>query len=540
MAHAEHAPVSVVVIGYDDAAHVVEAVRSALAQGPAVREVIAVDDGSTDGSPALLDALAAAEPRLRVLRRAVNSGGCGTPRNDGLDACTTPFVMFLDSDDLLPPRAVERLLAAARDRDVEVVAGACVRREVPHGPDRPWQPRLYAPPAAPATLARPAERPELVRDTLCVNKLYRTDFLRAHGIRFPDGRFPYEDFVFGARVLAAGPRLALIPDVVYVWQVRRRAERLSISLDRAGIDNWRARTTAHRTAVEVLRAAGQDALAHAARAAFLDLSLRMYARDLGRRSPAYRTAWWTEARAHLETFDRAELEPASGPGRLLAAVLLASPAPRDLDRVRELAARPARLLPPYARDGDGTPVWSAKVPVPLDALLRRPLSALPLAVTAELRTGARRGGTRLRLRLHELYGRVLAAGPLGAEVVFLDRRTGRPGLRHTVPFVSEPGSGTWVVDTGVPLGRLGAGTWDLRVRLRFADGGEREATAHADTGPGLLRRRAVPDARHGVLLVQPYATHSGALAVRVAHGPHGVLSVLKRRAVRLTGVRGGD
>lgn len=75
--------VCVVVIGYDDAAHVTDAVRSALAQGPAVREVIAVDDCSADGSADLLDRLALDEPRLRVLRRKVNSGGCGSPATTG-------------------------------------------------------------------------------------------------------------------------------------------------------------------------------------------------------------------------------------------------------------------------------------------------------------------------------------------------------------------------------------------------------------------------------------------------------------------------
>ncbi len=75
--------VSVVVIGHDDAAHVADAVRSALGQGTAVREVVAVDDCSTDGSAELLDRLAAAEPRLRVIRLPVNSGGCGTPATPG-------------------------------------------------------------------------------------------------------------------------------------------------------------------------------------------------------------------------------------------------------------------------------------------------------------------------------------------------------------------------------------------------------------------------------------------------------------------------
>ncbi|MFJ4772949.1 glycosyltransferase [Streptomyces uncialis] len=575
-----HAQVSVIVIGHDDATHVADAVRSALAQGPVVREVIAVDDGSTDGSREVLAALAAGEPRLRVLPRAGNSGGCGTPRNDGLAACTAPYVMFLDSDDLLPPRAAERLLTAAQEHRAQVAAGLCVRRELPHGPDTPWQPRLYTPrptgpgdptlpllppdpvrdpldlvdlsdpwkpadpaepfdPAAPAGLPaglpvveHPADLPALARDTLCVNKLYRTDFLRAHGIRFPDGRFPYEDFVFTARVLAAGPRIARVPDAVYVWHVRRGASRLSISLDRAGVDNWRARTRAHGQAVDILRAAGAKSLARASRAAFLDLSLRMYAKELVRRSPEFRRLWWADARAHLAGFDNADLEPADSPGRLVARVVLVSPEPRDLVRLRELAARPARLLPPYARDPDGTPVWSAELPgATLEKLVVRPAAALPLAVDGRLRPRAR--GTLLRLRLHELYGRVAAAGPVTAVAEFVERRTGRVGWARAVEFTAGHPDGTWTAEAAVPLRELGAGTWDLRVRLRFADGTGRRVTAHAADGPGDLRRQAVPDPRHGFLLAQPYATHSGALALRIALGPRGALGVARRRLVRL-------
>ncbi|NEB78491.1 transferase, partial [Streptomyces sp. SID14478] len=65
------------------------------------------------------------------------------------------------------------------------------------------------------------------------------------------------------------------------------------------------------------------------------------------------------------------------------------------------------------------------------------------------------------------------------------------------------------------------------------DGSLRDATAHAVRGPGLLRRTAVPSRRHGVLLAQPYATHSGALALRTAPGLRGVASVVRRRAARL-------
>ncbi|MFJ4715775.1 glycosyltransferase family 2 protein [Streptomyces sp. NPDC088785] len=520
---------AVVVIGFDDAAHVAGAVRSALAQGPAVAEVIAVDDCSTDGSGALLDELAAGEPRLTVVHRPHNSGGCGTPRNDGLARVTRPYVMFLDSDDELPPGAVDALLGAAERHSTEVAAGLCVRRELPSGREVPWQPELYA---RPAVVTHPARRRRLVQDTLCVNKLYRTDFLRGHGIRFPDGRHVYEDFVFTARVLAAAPRLALVPDPVYVWHVRRAADRLSLSLDRDRIDNWQARLDAHRTAVDILLGAEQKGLARAARAHFLDHSLRMYARELDLRTPGYRTEWWTRTRAYLKTFETADFELAPAPGRVVGRIVEATAEPCDLPRVKELAARPARLLPPYAYAPDGTPAWSARLPqVTLGHLLHRPVHLLPVAVEGELRPGAR--GTRLTLRLHELYGRVAEAGPRAMDVELVDRRSGRVVQRRGGAVTALPG-GLWTTTVLLDLSALGrSGTWDIRLRLHFADGRARDTTAHAVHGPGLLRRVAVPSRRHGVLLAQPYATHSGALALRTAPGLRGAVSVLRRRVRRL-------
>ncbi|WP_406372315.1 glycosyltransferase family 2 protein [Streptomyces sp. NBC_00647] len=530
------AKVSIVVIGYDDAAHVTDAVRSALAQGAAVREVIAVDDRSTDGSAALLDALAAGEPRLTVIHRPANSGGCGSPRNDGIDAATAPYVMFLDSDDVLPPGAVDALLGAAEEHGAQVAAGLCVRRELPSGREIPWERALYA---RPALIPHPSRRLRLAHDTLCVNKLYRTGFLREHGIRFPEGRHPYEDFVFTARVLAAAPRIALIPDTVYVWNVRRTADRLSISLDRSDVGNWRARTEANRAAYEILLSAGEKELARAVHTKFLDHELRMYTRELELRTPEYRRAWWDLTRAYLATFDATDftVNPAA-PGRLVARVLLASPTPRDLPRLRELAARPARLLPPYARSSDGTPVWSSDLPqVTLDHFLHRPAHLLPAAVDAELRPRAR--GTLLRLRLHELYGRMAEAGPASVDVEFTHRDDGRVGLRGTAPLLADRHRDTWSAEAPVELSALGAGTWDLRLTVRFRDGASREVTAHARGGPGLLRRRAIPDVHHGVLgvpgvlLVRPYRTHAGALALRTASGWRGMTEVVARRLGRL-------
>ncbi|MDI5962723.1 glycosyltransferase family 2 protein [Streptantibioticus silvisoli] len=515
--------VTVVVIGYNDAVHITEAVASALAQGPAVAEVVAVDDCSTDGTGDVLDRLAAAEPRLRAVRRTTNSGGCGTPRNDGIAAAGSPYLMFLDSDDVLPPGAVDALLAAAVDHDADVTAGLCVRRELPDGRETPWRPELHE---AAAVIARPADDPRLAEDTLCVNKLYRTGFLREHAIAFPDGKFVYEDFVFTARVQAAAPRVALITDTVYVWHVRRSAKQLSISLDRSGVENWRARVEAHRQVVAIHTEVGNKALVRAARAGFLDRSVRMYVRELGARGPEYRREWWRLTREYLAGFDAADLAATTAPARVIAGVVLAADQPRDLPRLAALAARPPRLLPPYAAE----PVWSQDLPqVALEDLVTAPVDRLPLTVEAALETGATRA--RLTLRVHDLYGRLAAARPLTADVEIRDRTDGSVLQRRTAALTAAGGG--WDARVSLDLPALLAGplaTRDVAVVVRCADGESVETVPHA-VRKG-LRRTVVPTLRGGALLAQPYATADGALALRLAPALRGALSVVRRRLGR--------
>ncbi|MFJ3924057.1 glycosyltransferase family 2 protein [Streptomyces sp. NPDC090022] len=523
--------VSVVVIAYNDAGLVGEAVSSALAQGPVVSEVIAVNDRSTDGTAEVLDALAAAHPRLKVIHRSENSGGCGTPRNDGIAAATAPYVLFLDSDDVLPAGAAEALLAAAVRAKAPVTVGACVRRELPQGNDVPWMPGLHT---GGDVIERPADRPELVRDTLCVNKLYERAFLDEHGIRFPDGRFVYEDFVFTARVLAAAPRIAAVDDLVYVWHVRRSAAQVSISLDRKDVGNWRARIEAHRRAAEILGASSAD-LGHACQVKFLDYDLRMYLRELGD-DPDYRAAWWTLTRDYLATFDDAAVEAAGAGARWIVRVLRASAAPpADVARLTRFAAQPPRLLPPYA-DADGVPVWSEQLPVELDGLAELPVADLPVTVDAEPA-----GSHRILVRVHELYGRLAAAGPRTVTLTFLPRTGGEPVATAPVPL--RPGSedtATWVAElpfrlpglaaTGRRRGLRGMQAWDVRVGVEFSDGSSL-FTSLRPLG-SLLRRRALPSSRYGVLLAQPYRTAAGSLALRLAPGAQGAANLVRNRLGR--------
>jgi glycosyltransferase involved in cell wall biosynthesis len=95
--------VSVIIPTYNRGAFIDRAVRSALDQTYSPNEIIVVDDGSTDETPAILAEFA---PPVRVLRQ--ENRGRSAARNAGLRAATGDAVIFLDSDDLLLPQCIER------------------------------------------------------------------------------------------------------------------------------------------------------------------------------------------------------------------------------------------------------------------------------------------------------------------------------------------------------------------------------------------------------------------------------------------------
>ena len=102
--------VSVVIPACNAAAFVREAIDSALAQTHPDIEVIAIDDGSTDGTPAIL---AAYGDRIRVHRQP--NTGVGAARNSGVRLATGEWVAFLDADDVWTPRKIEVQLNAVAD-----------------------------------------------------------------------------------------------------------------------------------------------------------------------------------------------------------------------------------------------------------------------------------------------------------------------------------------------------------------------------------------------------------------------------------------
>jgi len=115
--------VSIIVPAYNQSQYLGGAVRSALAQTWTDLEVIVVDDGSTDETPAVCREFT--DPRVRYFRQA--NQGLSAARNTGIREARGEFLSFLDSDDQFLPAKLELLLAAFdRDPGLGLVAGQAV------------------------------------------------------------------------------------------------------------------------------------------------------------------------------------------------------------------------------------------------------------------------------------------------------------------------------------------------------------------------------------------------------------------------------
>ncbi|MET8075395.1 glycosyltransferase family 2 protein [Streptomyces sp. NPDC005303] len=202
--------VSVVVPLHNTGKYVDECAPSLLGQSlPADEyEVIYVDDGSTDDTPARVEKLAALHPNVQ-LRTRPNSGWPGAPRNLGMRHAKGEYIQFVDHDDRLGPEALERLYEHARRNDADVVLGKMSSTMV-----RPR--RLFRHTVDACTI----ENDELMQ-SMSPHKMFRRAFVEEHGLRFREGPWILEDLAFVSAAYLRAERIAVLADYpCYYWMKR--------------------------------------------------------------------------------------------------------------------------------------------------------------------------------------------------------------------------------------------------------------------------------------------------------------------------------
>lgn len=241
MTHMQTPVVTVILPVFNAMPYLTGTLESILSQDLTAFEIIAIDDGSTDGSGSELDRCALLDERVRVLHQR-NSGWPGMPRNRGLDLARGTFVLCMDADDTLAPEALSMLVSMAEQRDADVViprfegvGGRAVqslfRRSVPGD----------------IGLGRALE-------TLSPQKLIRRSLIEQNHLRFPEGEVRLEDGIFITEAYLLARRIAFCGrDPLYFIALRSDGQNIS----RRPIDPATYVTSCHRIA-DLLRTGVPD------------------------------------------------------------------------------------------------------------------------------------------------------------------------------------------------------------------------------------------------------------------------------------------
>ena len=205
--------ISVIVPIYGTERFLERCLRSILAQTLEDIEILCIDDCSPDRSAQVVEALAAQDHRIRLIRH-VQNRGLGGARNTGIDAASAPYLASVDSDDYILPQMMERLWEATGGGVADiVVCGMTLENEAGDVTEK------IAP--KPARLLNDANQIDIFRafnPSFC-NKLWRRVLFTGHGIRFPEHTY-YEDLATSPRVLSRAKLIEVIDANVYRYVYR--------------------------------------------------------------------------------------------------------------------------------------------------------------------------------------------------------------------------------------------------------------------------------------------------------------------------------
>lgn len=217
------ARVSVVIPVYNIEAHLRQCLDSVAAQTLDDIEVLCVDDGSTDQSPAILAEYAAKDPRFRVITQ--ENGGPGVARNTGMTQATGEYLIFLDSDDWFEPDFLMTMLTRAETAGADVTVCRAREFDTATGQGLPSEWMLQLDGLPEELIFSPREiAPHLFRFTWGWpwDKLYRREYLRKEGLCYPP--LPNsEDLSFVFLSLAAAGKIAVVDKLLVHHRVNRGA-----------------------------------------------------------------------------------------------------------------------------------------------------------------------------------------------------------------------------------------------------------------------------------------------------------------------------
>lgn len=203
---------TIIIPSYNKVEYLNECLLSVLGQTDNI-ELICVDDGSTDGSRALIEGFAQNDSRVRLISQ--SNQGAGVARNVGIKAAKGEYIAFLDADDFYPTNDIlARLYAAAKANNADICGGSFC--EI----DGDKKVSFFIGDMAGNTFSKEGcvDFRDYQFDYAYYRFIYRREFLLKHQLFFPDYR-RYQDPPFMLRAFTAAGKFYAIPDVTYSYRI---------------------------------------------------------------------------------------------------------------------------------------------------------------------------------------------------------------------------------------------------------------------------------------------------------------------------------
>ena len=207
--------VSVIVPVYNGEKSIERCAGSILNQDYPELELILVDDGSRDRSWEIIQAIAAADHRVKAIHQ--ENGGVSSARNRALAEASGAYVQFADVDDWLPMDATKMLVREIEAQSAELVVGDFYRvvdGNVSEKGSIEMGGALTLQQYANAMMLSPAD---LYYGVLW-NKLYRRDIIEQYSIRMDENISYSEDMIFNLEYLLHVKSVAILKAPVYYYQ----------------------------------------------------------------------------------------------------------------------------------------------------------------------------------------------------------------------------------------------------------------------------------------------------------------------------------
>ena len=203
---------SIIVPVYKVENYLQKCIDSILAQTLTDFELILVEDGSPDGCPALCDAAAAKDARVRVIHQ--KNGGLSAARNAGLDAARGEWIGFVDSDDYIAPEMYEALYQAVQSTGADLAL--CDYAEVNEA--GALCPQMHGSLSGAELTGRELlQKASGLMAQLAWNKLYRRAIFAQ--LRYPVGKVN-EDFFVIPEICLRIQKAVVVPDTLYYYVQR--------------------------------------------------------------------------------------------------------------------------------------------------------------------------------------------------------------------------------------------------------------------------------------------------------------------------------